>query len=301
MDHYERRFGGIGRLLGKEGLECSRRAHVCVIGLGGVGSWAVEALARSGIGELTLVDLDDVCISNVNRQLHALDGEFGRPKVEVLARRVRAINPDCVVHPMQAFFLKSNAREILHTRYDYVLDAIDSPARKCLLIALCRESAIPVITTGASAGRRDPTAVQVMDLAFSSHDRLLQEVRKKLRTRHGFPRGEHPFGVDCVVSREPVVYPKGDGSVCGDRAPAPDLRLDCDTGFGTASFVTGTFGLVAASRIMQRIVEGPERGSPKPEGRSPKEGRIPKSEEAMRPPGNAAFPGTGVTGQEPSG
>ena len=189
MHHYDRRFSGIGRLYGKEGLERSRRAHVCVIGLGGVGSWAVEALARSGIGELTLVDLDDVCISNVNRQLHALDGELGKPKVEVLARRVRAINPDCVVHPLQAFFLKSNACEILQARYDYVLDAIDSPARKCLLIALCREKAIPVITTGASAGRRDPTAVQVMDLAFSSHDRLLQEVRKKLRTRHGFPRG----------------------------------------------------------------------------------------------------------------
>jgi tRNA A37 threonylcarbamoyladenosine dehydratase len=294
MNHYERRFGGIGRLFGKEGLERSRRAHVCVIGLGGVGSWAVEALARSGIGALTLVDLDDVCISNVNRQLHALDGELGKPKVEVLARRVRAINPDCVVHPVQAFFLKSNACEILHgatgvrpspgaatsaslgvrkpsivpegsepaapgdgrtpSRYDYVLDAIDSPARKCLLIALCREMGIPVITTGASAGRRDPTAVQVMDLAFSSHDRLLQEVRKKLRTRHGFPRGEQPFGVDCVVSREPVVYPNKDGSVGGERATAPDLRLDCDTGFGTASFVTGAFGLVAASRIVQHLV-----------------------------------------------
>jgi tRNA A37 threonylcarbamoyladenosine dehydratase len=256
MHHFERRFGGIGRLYGKEGLERSRRAHVCVIGLGGVGSWAVEALARSGIGELTLVDLDDICISNVNRQLHALDGELGKPKVEVLSRRVGAINPECVVHPVQAFFLKSNAREILQPRYDYVLDAIDSPARKCLLIALCREGGIPVITTGASAGRRDPTSVQIMDLAFSSHDRLLQEVRKKLRTRHGFPRGDQPFGVDCVVSREPVVYQGKDGSVSADRALAPDLRLDCDTGFGTASFVTGTFGLVAASRIVQRIAAG---------------------------------------------
>jgi tRNA threonylcarbamoyladenosine dehydratase len=262
MQHYERRFGGIGRLYGRDGLERIRRAHVCVIGLGGVGSWAVEALARSGIGELTLVDLDDVCVSNVNRQLHALDGELGKPKVEAMARRVRAINPDCGVHPIQAFFLKSNAHEILQPRFDYVLDAIDSPARKCLLIALCREKAIPVITTGASAGRRDPTAVEVMDLAFSSHDRLLQEVRKKLRTRHGFPRGERRFGVDCVVSREPVVYPKADGSVCSDRASAPDLRLDCDTGFGTASFVTGTFGLVAASRIIQRVVEAPGRISP---------------------------------------
>ena len=255
MHHYERRFSGMGRLYGQDGLERIRRAHICVIGLGGVGSWAVESLARSGVGKLTLVDLDDVCISNVNRQLHALDGELGKPKVEAMERRVRAINPDCVVHSIQAFFLKSNASEILQGGFDYVLDAFDSPARKCLLIALCREQAMPVITTGASAGRRDPTAVQVMDLAFSSHDRLLQEVRKKLRTRHGFPRGEGPFGVDCVVSREPVVYPKADGSVNEHRPSAPDLRLDCDTGFGTASFVTGTFGLVAASRIIQRIAE----------------------------------------------
>jgi tRNA A37 threonylcarbamoyladenosine dehydratase len=255
MHHYERRFGGIGRLYGKDALHQIRRAHVCVIGLGGVGSWAVEALARSGIGELTLVDLDDVCISNVNRQLHALDGELGQPKVEAMARRVRAINPDCIVHPVQAFFLKSNAREILHARFDYVLDAIDSPARKCLLIALCRESGIPVITTGASAGRRDPTAVEVTDLAFSSHDRLLQEVRKKLRTRHGFPRGDCPFGVECVVSREPVAYPGKDGSVCAAPEAGADLRLDCNSGFGTASFVTGTFGFVAAARIIQKTAD----------------------------------------------
>src|ERR1017187_2162631 len=126
MDSYAKRFGGIGRLYGKEGLDRIRQAHVCVVGLGGVGSWAVESLARSGLGALTLVDLDDVCISNVNRQLHALDGELGKPKVEVLAPRGRAINPACVAHPIQAFFLKSNAREILQPRYDYVLDAIDS-------------------------------------------------------------------------------------------------------------------------------------------------------------------------------
>jgi tRNA threonylcarbamoyladenosine dehydratase len=253
MDPYRARFGGIGRLFGSEGQERLRRAHVCVIGLGGVGSWAVEALARSGLGELTLVDLDDVCVSNVNRQLHAVDGELGKPKVDVLARRVHSINPDCRVHPVQAFFLKSNAEDLLKAPYDYVLDAIDSPARKCLLIALCREKAMPIITTGASAGRGDPTAVEVIDLAFSSHDRLLQEVRKKLRTRHGFPRGDRPFGVECVVSREPVVYPARDGSVCTAPEAEPDLRLDCDSGFGTASFVTGTFGLVAASRVARRI------------------------------------------------
>ena len=253
MDHYAKRFGGIGRLYGKDGLDRMRRAHVCVVGLGGVGSWAVEALARSGLGALTLVDLDDVCISNVNRQLHALDGELGRPKVEVMARRVRAINPDCVVHPLQAFFLKSNADEILQTRFDYVLDAFDSPSRKCVLIALCRERGIPVITSGAAAGRRDPTAVEVIDLAFSSHDRLLQYVRKLLRTRHGFPRGKNPFGIECVLSREPAVYPAGDGQVCAAPREEQDLRIDCNTGFGTASFVTGTFGFAAAARIVQGI------------------------------------------------
>ena len=253
MDHYAKRFGGIGRLYGEEGLEHIRRAHVCVVGLGGVGSWAVEALARSGIGALTLVDLDDVCISNVNRQLHAVEGELGRPKVEVMARRIRAINPDCVVHPVQAFFLKSNADEILRTQFDYVLDAFDSPSRKCVLIASCRERGIPVITSGAAAGRRDPTAVEVTDLAFSSHDRLLQEVRSMLRTRHGFPRGKNPFGVECVLSREAPVYPGADGVVCALPGEEQDLRIDCNTGFGTASFVTGTFGFVAAARIVQRI------------------------------------------------
>ena len=213
----------------------------------------MEALARSGIGELTLVDLDDVCISNVNRQLHALDGELGKPKVEAMARRVRAINPDCTVHPVQAFFLKSNASEVLQGGFDYVLDAFDSPSRKAHLIGLCHERRIPVITSGGAAGRRDPTAVEVVDLAFTSHDRLLQEVRWALRHGYGFPRGKEPFGVECVLSREPAVFPGKDGLVCDELGTGPDLRLDCDTGLGTASFVTGTFGFVAAGRIVQRI------------------------------------------------
>ena len=252
---FEARFGGVGRLFTREGLDCLRRAHVCVLGLGGVGSWAVEALARSGVGTLTLVDLDDVCVGNVNRQLHAVTEELGRPKVDAMKRRVQAINPECVVHAVQAFFLKSNARELLRPEFDYVLDAIDSPARKCLVIALCRERALPVITTGASAGRRDPTAVEVIDLAFSSHDRLLQEVRKKLRTRHGFPRGQNPFGVECVVSREPMVYPPSQTAIQRPAGSEPDLRLDCNTGFGTATFVTGTFGFVAAGRIIRHLAE----------------------------------------------
>lgn len=257
MDQYRKRFGGVGRLFGAEGLERLKQAHVCVIGLGGVGSWAVEALARSGIGQLTLVDLDDVCISNVNRQLHALDGELGKPKVEVMARRVQAISPGCVVHPLHSFFLKSNAAQILQTRFDAVLDAIDSPSLKCFLIASCHQRGIHVISAGGAGGRRDPTAVEVTDLAFSSHDRLLHEVRRKLRRDYAFPRGERPFGVECVLSREQPMFPTPIGSVCANRKASSDLRLDCNSGFGTASFVTATFGMVAASRIVQRITAAP--------------------------------------------
>ena len=253
---YDARFGGIRRLLGAAGQQRLRQAHVGVIGLGGVGSWAVEALARSGLGRLTLVDLDDICISNVNRQLHALDGDLGKPKAEVLGRRVLAINPECAVQPVRLFFTQTNAQEILDARFDYVLDAIDSPSKKCLLIALCRQRAIPVITTGAAAGRRDPTAVRVTDLAFTQNDRLTMYVRKILRARYGFPRHNEPFDVECVCSTELPVFPKADGAVCAQRPVGGDLRLDCQSGFGTASFVTGTFGLVAASQIVRRIALG---------------------------------------------
>jgi tRNA A37 threonylcarbamoyladenosine dehydratase len=256
MKHHEARFGGISRLFGKDGAERLRKAHVCVVGIGGVGSWTVEALARSGIGQITLVDLDDVCISNTNRQLHALTGTFGKPKVEVMAERVRAINPDCQVHARQEFFLKSNTEEILATNFDYVLDAIDAVTLKCVLIAMCCKKKIPVITTGAAGGRRDPTMVEVVDLTQCSHDRLLSQVRKFLRTRHSFPRGDKKFGVECVFSREPLVFAQKDGSVCRAQGDTTDLRIDCNTGFGTASFVTGAFGFAAASRIVQRICSG---------------------------------------------
>lgn len=254
MSDYESRFSGVRRLFGVEGLQRLQRAHVCVIGIGGVGSWAVEALARSGIGALTLVDLDDVCVSNVNRQIHALDGAIGAPKVETMAERMRAINPECSVHPLHAFFTKSTASEILQTRFDYVLDAIDNSSKKCLLIASGRDRAIPVFVVGGAGGRRDATALKISDLALSTHDRLLAEVRSQLRNEFGFPRGEKQlFGVDCVYSLEPVLYPQQDGTVCSQREPGSILRLDCDSGYGTACFVTGAFGFTAAGHIVQQI------------------------------------------------
>jgi tRNA threonylcarbamoyladenosine dehydratase len=256
MNDYELRFGGVSRLFTAAGLQRLRNARVCVVGVGGVGSWAVEALARSGIGSLTLVDLDDVCTTNVNRQIHAIDGEIGRPKVEAMAARARAINPHCTLDPVHAFFTAANADKILDQDFDYVLDAIDSPSKKSLLIAACRERSTPVLVIGGAGGRRNPTALKITDLAFTSHDRLLAQVRSLLRTEFGFPRGEGPFGVECVYSPEPAVYPHQNGSVCGQREPGSSLRLDCESGYGTACFVTGTFGFVAAGQIVQHLARG---------------------------------------------
>jgi tRNA A37 threonylcarbamoyladenosine dehydratase len=256
MTNHEARFGGILRLYGSAGQDRLRAAHVCVVGIGGVGSWAVEALARSGVAELTLVDLDDVCISNVNRQLHAVTGTFGQPKVEAMAARVKLINPDCVVHAEQSLFTATTAETLLAPAYDAVLDAIDQTAMKALLIARCRQKNLPIITTGGAGGRRDPTALRVADLAHTTHDGLLQNVRKLLRTEHDFPRDpKAPFGVDCVYSPEPQVFPAKDGTICATPEPGERLRLDCRSGYGTACFVTGAFGFAAAAQVVKRIAE----------------------------------------------
>ncbi len=256
MKNYDARFGGILRLFGQDGQARLRRAHVCLVGIGGVGSWAVEALARSGIGTLTLVDLDDVCISNVNRQLHAVTGEFGKPKVEAMAARVQLIHPDGVVHAQQMLFTATTAEQLLAPKYDCVLDAIDTKAMKALLIARCCERKLPVITVGGAGGRRDPTAIRVADLARASHDGLLSYVRQILRIEHGFPRDlKRNFGVNCVYSPEPQVFPASDGTICKQREPSARLRLDCRTGYGTAAFVTGAFGFAAAAQVVKQIVE----------------------------------------------
>lgn len=252
----EARFGGIARLYGATGLDRLRRAHVCVVGIGGVGSWAVEALARSAIGELTLVDPDEVCVSNANRQLHALDSLVGQAKVEVMAGRLRGINPSCQIHPRMEFFTPASGASILASEFDFVLDAIDGLSNKCRLIAGCRDRGIPIVTCGGAGGRCDPAAIRVADLAFTEHDRLLHKVRERLRRLYQFPRGKTPFGVDCVFSPQPPVFPQRDGSVCATRAlgaTRSDLSLNCESGLGTAAFVTGAFGLVAAGWIVGKI------------------------------------------------
>ncbi len=259
MDDFAQRFGGIARLFGARELARLRAAHVCVIGVGGVGSWTVEALARSGIGALTLIDLDDVCITNVNRQLPALDGEIGKPKIDVLAERVQRINPACRVARVHEFFTESSAAQLLEPRFDFVIDATDRLTNKCLIIVGCRERGLPVLTMGGAGGKRDCTRVRVADLAHTERDELLRQVRRKLRRDMAFPRGHgERFGIPCVYSPETPTYPWQDGTCSAKPEPGSSLALDCASGFGAATFVTGTFGFAAAGEVVARIAKGPE-------------------------------------------
>ena len=252
MSDFRERFGGVARVLGEPALARLRTAHVAVIGLGGVGSWAVEALARSGVGALTLVDLDEVCLTNLNRQLPALTSTVGQPKVALLAARVADINPAARVDPRAEFFTAATAAALLAPRYDAVLDAIDSPSLKALLIARCRAQGLPVVTVGGAGGRRDPTRIRVTDLARTSHDPLLAEVRRRLRSEHGFPRGAAPFGVDCVFSTEPLRYP--DPAECAAEATAGvEAGPACERRFGAVCFVTGAFGFAAAAQVVAKL------------------------------------------------
>jgi tRNA A37 threonylcarbamoyladenosine dehydratase len=256
MSDFADRFGGIARLYGKVGLEKLRAAHVSVIGIGGVGTWAAEALARSGIGALTLVDLDEICVTNINRQLHALTETVGRSKVEVMAERIRAINPECRVTVEPKFFNAQTATELLAPKHDVVLDAIDSVTNKVLLLAKCREKNLPVVACGGAGGRRDATQIRMADLAKVSHDRLLAEVRKQLRKEFQFPADGSPMGVECVFSAEAPVFAQPDGSVCENRATREaGTRLNCNGGLGSAAFVTGAFGFAAAGMVVRRIAE----------------------------------------------
>lgn len=260
MDIAQQRFQGIDRLYGIGSVARLTRARVAVVGVGGVGSWAVEALARSGVGHLALIDADDVCVSNTNRQLHALDGQFGRAKVEVLAERVRAINPAAEVQAIASFLTPNNLAELLDQGYDAVIDACDAFRVKVEMIAWCRRRKIPLVVVGSAGGRVDATRVQVRDLSRTEHDALLSLVRKKLRQEFNFPRNkDRYFGVSAVFSLENVRYPQRDGSVCGLRPADADasLKLDCGSGLGAAMHVTATFAMVAAGKAIEKLLSLP--------------------------------------------
>ncbi|MGB7998397.1 MAG: tRNA cyclic N6-threonylcarbamoyladenosine(37) synthase TcdA [Photobacterium halotolerans] len=256
-DNYNQRFGGTRRLYGHQEVEILRAAHVCVIGIGGVGSWAAEALARSGIGQLTLIDMDDVCVTNINRQIHAMSGTVGRSKIEVMAERIALINPDCQVNLIDDFITPENIPEYIGSQFDYVLDAIDSVKPKAALLAFCKRNKIKVITTGGAGGQIDPTQIQIADLAKTIQDPLAAKIRNMLRRFYNFSKNPaRKFGIDCVFSTEQLKYPQADGSVCEAKSTAEGpKRMDCATGFGAATMVTATFGFVAVSRILQKLIE----------------------------------------------
>lgn len=251
---YENKFGGLARIYGDQALPLLRQAHVMVVGLGGVGSWAAEALARSGVGTLSLVDLDDICATNTNRQLHALEPDWGRPKAEALAERLGRIHPEADLRVVLDFFTAKSAAQLLADPPTVVVDAIDSVADKVSLAVECRSRNLPLLMSGGAGGKTDPTKVRTADLAREQGDALLKAVKRGLKARGLTPDGRGLWGIECVYSEEPPVLP---WEVCS-AVPAPadggSSRIDCATGFGAAAFATGTFGFVLASRAIDRLL-----------------------------------------------
>jgi tRNA threonylcarbamoyladenosine dehydratase len=251
---FDRRFGGIARLYGAAALSRFQSAHVCVIGVGGVGSWVVEALARSAIGRLTLIDLDHVAESNINRQLQALSGTLGQAKVGALAERISQINPRCQVTQVEDFVEPGNLDQMIGAGgFDYVVDAIDSVQAKTALIAYCRAKQIPLITIGGAGGQTDPTKIEVRDLCRTEQEPLLALVRKRLRAQHGFPRGtKNKFGIDAVFSMEPLQMPESGAACTTEPQQGGVSGLNCG-GFGSAMVVTASFGMVAAAQVLNKL------------------------------------------------
>lgn len=250
-------FAGIERLYGAGSVERLSSARVAVVGVGGVGSWAAEALARSGVGSLTLIDADEVCVSNANRQLHTLANTLGKPKVTVMAERLRGINPALKVEPVERFVTPATLAELLDRGFDLVLDACDAFRVKVEMTAWCRRRKLPLIVSGSAGGRTDPTMIRVRDLSRTEHDALLSLMRRKLRQEFRFPSNrDRYFGVPAVYSLENVRYPQADGSVCGTRPEGVDsLKLDCGGGLGAATHVTGAFAFAAVGRALQMLLQ----------------------------------------------
>jgi len=247
---FERRFGGLARLYGEVGLARLKAARVCVVGIGGVGSWAAEGLARSAVGMLRLIDLDVIAESNANRQIHALDPDWGMAKVDAMARRIAAINPLCRIETIDDFLTPENLASLLQG-CDYVVDAIDSVRVKTALAAHCVRQGLPLVTCGAAGGQSDPGRIRIEDLSRTIQDPLLAKMRAALRKQHGFPRDpKRKFGIRAVFSIEPLRYP--------DAACAPSSGpqgLNC-AGFGSSVAVTASFGFFAAAEAINALVQG---------------------------------------------
>jgi tRNA threonylcarbamoyladenosine dehydratase len=272
---YLQRFGGIARLYGQQTLPLLQQAHFAVIGIGGVGTWVAEALARTGVGTLTLIDMDDVCITNTNRQSHALQSTIGQIKTTAMAARLRDINPEIVVHEIAQFVSIDNVRELLTREFNVVIDAADSAAAKAAIIACCRRNKIAVISVGSAGGKTDPRQITSGDLSRTTADPLLSKVRQLLRRFYNFPKNDSPtnakrrFAVEAVYSEEAMRYPQPDGTVCAQKSAMEDgVKLDCSGGFGSVTMVTASFGMVAAARAVEKYLTKihPSPPAPLPQG-----------------------------------
>jgi tRNA A37 threonylcarbamoyladenosine dehydratase len=245
----QRRFGGLERLYGVDGAAAIRRAHVAVVGIGGVGSWAAEALARSGVGALTLVDLDHVAESNINRQIHALESTLGQAKVLAMRERIAQIHPRCAVHAVEEFVEPENWPQVLPAGVDAVIDACDELKAKTAMAVWARGRKSLFISCGAAGGKRLAHRVDVDDLAATTHDPLLAQLRYRLRKFHGAPKEGKRIGIACVFSREAVAPPDPSCAIEGDGS------LNCH-GYGSVVSVTATFGQCAAGWVLDRIAAG---------------------------------------------
>ncbi len=265
-DNYtlHRRFDRMGRLVGDDMMKKLFNSHVMIIGLGGVGSWAAESLARSGIGKLTIIDFDEICITNANRQLHALQGLVGQKKAVVMGERLKKINPQAIVQVITKFYNKDTSEEILALKPDFIVDAIDNLTAKTFLLNECKTQKINVITSGGASAKMDPTMIKIKDLANTVMDPLAHSVRKILRQEYNFPRkGE--FGIACVFSDEVPMEPVelkydlglGFKCVCPQGEIDPHSCMHRSVIYGNASFITGAFGLAAASWVVRQITNHP--------------------------------------------
>jgi len=253
---YQQRFGGIRRLYGDQQQACIKHMHVCVIGLGGVGSWAVEALARSGVGQLTLIDYDTIALSNFNRQLHATQANLDKKKSKILASRVMSINPDCKVTIIDDFITLDTLSEYLDRGYSYVIDAIDSIKFKSGIIYYCKRNKIPIITIGGAGGLIDPTQITVRDLNKTHNDPLAAKVRSFLRSQYGYTRNtQRYFGIECVYSVEQPRYPKEGGTVGREKPGIHGISMDCDLAYGSSTMVTASFGFIAVARVIDKTLK----------------------------------------------
>lgn len=254
MSDFYMKFGGIGRLFGLTALEKIKSSRVLVIGIGGVGSWIAESLARTGVGHISLVDLDDLCVTNINRQSHALVSTVGKFKVDVMKERIESINPDCQVSTHQCFISPKSISAIFSESYDFIIDACDDFSNKAFLIDHCYQHKLPLIVIGGAGGKIDPQMIRVTDLSFSQNDRLLARLRKKLRQEFQFPDEKTQLGIWAVWSHERARYPTPSGCL-SYRPPGMAKNMDCAEGFGSASFVTGAFAFAATSLVIRKLTE----------------------------------------------